>query len=120
MIGAAPVDPITRLPHAKANFKQLQATSAGHATPVLPCRFYVNFPRSLRRPPRLGNRQSICKKCGQPKTDEAWTRVDLATMAQKADVNLAVLYGWCYLEPTFHSHATGFGLSRRLRRNDDD
>jgi len=41
-------------------------------------------------------------------------------MAQKADANLAVLYGWCYLEPTFHSHATGFGLSQRLKRNQDN
>jgi hypothetical protein len=64
--------------------------------------------------------ESICKRCGQPKTDQAWTRVDLATMAQRADVNLAVLYGRCYLEPTFHSHATGLSISRRLRRNDDD
>lgn len=63
---------------------------------------------------------SMCKKCGQPKTDEAWTRVDLATMAQRADANLAVLYGWCYLEPTFHSHATGSSISRRLKRNDEN
>lgn len=58
---------------------------------------------------------SHCRKCGHPKTAEAWTRVDLASMAKKADPSLAALYGACYLEPTFHSHATVFGLERRLR-----
>jgi hypothetical protein len=59
--------------------------------------------------------ESICKKCGQPKTQEEWTRVDLASMAKQADINLSVLYGACYLTPTFHSHATGFGLSARFK-----
>lgn len=57
--------------------------------------------------------ESICNKCGQPKTQEAWTRADLATMAKQTDVNLSALYG---VTPTFHSHATGFGLSARFRR----
>jgi len=59
--------------------------------------------------------ESICNKCGQPKTQEAWTRVDLANMAKQTDINLSALYGACYLTPTFHSHATGFGLSARFR-----
>jgi hypothetical protein len=63
--------------------------------------------------------ESICKKCGQPKTQEAWTRVDLASMAKQSDINLAALYGACYLTPTFHSHATGFSLSARFRRTED-
>jgi hypothetical protein len=58
--------------------------------------------------------ESICKKCGQPKTQDAWTRVDLATMATQAAIALSALYGACYLTPTFHSHATGFGLSARF------
>jgi len=58
---------------------------------------------------------SYCKTCKQPKTQEAWTRVDLASMAKTADVGLAELYGSCYLEPTFHSHPTSLGLERRLR-----
>jgi hypothetical protein len=69
---------------------------------------------------RAKKKESICKTCKQPITDEAWTRLDLASMAEKADYNLAVLYGWCYVEPTFHSHATSFGISHRLRRTDDD
>ncbi len=63
--------------------------------------------------------ESICKTCGQPRTQEAWTRVDLATMAKKTDINLSALYGECYLIPTFHSHATGFGLGARFRQNED-
>lgn len=62
--------------------------------------------------------ESICKTCGQPKTQEAWTRVDLASMAKQTDINLSALYGACYLRPTFHSHATGFGLGARFRRNE--
>lgn len=64
---------------------------------------------------RAKRSESICNKCGQPKTQEAWTRVDLASMAKKADGDLAALYGACYLFPTFHSHATGFGLGARFR-----
>jgi hypothetical protein len=59
--------------------------------------------------------ESVCNKCGQPKTQKAWTRVDLASMAKQSDINLSALYGACYLTPTFHSHATGFGLSKRFR-----
>jgi hypothetical protein len=58
---------------------------------------------------------SICNKCKQPITQEQWTRVSLDTMAQQADANLGVSYAYCYLLPTFHSHATAFGLESRLR-----
>lgn len=63
--------------------------------------------------------ESICKKCRQPRTQEAWTRADLATMAKQTDINLSALYGACYLTPTFHSHATGFGLRARFRRGEN-
>lgn len=65
------------------------------------------------------HKESICKTCGQPKTQEAWTRVDLASMAKQTDINLSALYGACYLTPTFHSHATGFGLDARFREDGD-
>jgi len=58
---------------------------------------------------------SICSKCKQPITQEQGTRVSLDTMAQQADANLGVSYVYCYLLPTFHSHATAFGLESRLR-----
>jgi ribosomal protein S14 len=64
---------------------------------------------------RSKRRETRCSKCGQPKTQEAWTRATLADMAKKADPSLARLYGPCYLEPTFHAHATAYGLGRRLR-----
>jgi hypothetical protein len=41
-------------------------------------------------------------------------------MAQKANKALADLYGSCYQEPTFHSHATSFGVTARIRRNDEN
>jgi len=61
---------------------------------------------------------SICNKCKQPITQEQWTRVSLDTMAERADANLAVSYAYCYLLPTFHSHATAFGLESRLRQTE--
>ena len=68
---------------------------------------------------RAKRAESICKMCGQRKTQEAWTRVDLASMAKQTDINLSALYGACYLTPTFHSHATGFGLGARFRRTEN-
>lgn len=62
---------------------------------------------------------TTCSKCGQPVTQEAWTRRDLETMAKAIDDNLAVLYGSCYLEPLCHSHATAFGLELRLIETED-
>ncbi len=62
------------------------------------------------------NSESVCKKCGHPKTREAWTRVDLATMAKLTEPKLSGLYGACYLLPTFHSHATSFSVDRRFVR----
>ncbi len=55
-------------------------------------------------------KSTVCKKCGQPVTQEAWTRVDLETMAKQTDVNLELLYAFCYLKPLCHSHATAFGM----------
>jgi len=63
--------------------------------------------------------QTRCKKCGQPITQGAWTRVDLETMAKNTDAGLAVLYASCYLEPTCHSHATSYGIERRLRETEE-
>jgi hypothetical protein len=61
---------------------------------------------------------SICNKCKQPIAQEQWTRVSLDTMAEQADANLGVSYAYCYLLPTFHSHATAFGLESRMRKTE--
>jgi hypothetical protein len=61
---------------------------------------------------------SMCKKCGQPITTEAWTRRSLEEMALKSDPGLAQSYAYCYLLPTFHSHATALGLEARLRQTE--
>lgn len=64
-------------------------------------------------------KSTICRKCGQPVTQEAWTRVDLETMAKKTDPNLAVLYASCYLQPLCHSHATAFGMECHLMETEE-
>jgi hypothetical protein len=59
-----------------------------------------------------------CEKCKQPKTDEAWTRVNLEAMAKKVEDDLLKLYGSYYLVPTLLTHATPFGLDLRFRKTD--
>jgi len=59
-------------------------------------------------------KQSICSKCHQPITQEAWTRVSLDAMAKAVDPSLAVLYPPFYLEGTMQAHANMFGIERRL------
>jgi len=59
-----------------------------------------------------------CKECAQPKTDEAWTRVNLDAMAKKVEDDLLKMYGPYYLTPTLLTHATPFGLDLRFRKTD--
>jgi hypothetical protein len=61
-------------------------------------------------------KQSICSKCHQPITQEAWTRVSLDVMAKTAEPALAIFYPQFYLEGTAQSHANMFGIERRLLR----
>lgn len=63
-----------------------------------------------------GKKAEYCDECNQPITDEAWTRVNLDTMARKVDENLWGLYATCYLSPTLLTHATPFGLDLRFRQ----
>jgi hypothetical protein len=64
---------------------------------------------------RAKRKEEVCPKCRQPKTQEAWTRVTVADMANSADPQLRAIYASCYLEATFHTHPTAYGLGRRLR-----
>lgn len=57
----------------------------------------------------------LCNKCGQPTTQEAWTRVSLDTMAREVDEQLFKAYATCYLQPTLLTHATPTGLDLRVR-----
>lgn len=61
-------------------------------------------------------KQSICPKCRQPVTQEAWTLVSLDVMAKTAEPALEVFYPQFYLEGTAQSHANMFGIERRLIR----
>ena len=65
-------------------------------------------------------KSEICKKCGTPRTQEAWTRVALDNMAEEVDkvtgTSLSKLYAPCYLTPTAFLHPTALGLEYRLTR----
>jgi hypothetical protein len=63
--------------------------------------------------------ESVCKHCGQLKKIDAWTSLDLASMARIAEKQLEDLYLSCYLEPTAHMHATGAGTAARMVHTDD-
>ena len=58
---------------------------------------------------------STCKCCGQLKQIDAWTPLDLASMARIAGKQLEDLYLGCYLEPTAHLHATAAGTAARMQ-----
>lgn len=63
--------------------------------------------------------ESVCKHCGQLKKIDAWTALDLASMARIAGKQIEDLYLPCYLEPTAHMHATGAGTEARMVHTDD-
>jgi Family of unknown function (DUF5677) len=64
-------------------------------------------------------KMSVCKQCGQIKTIDAWTPLDLASMAKIAGKYLENLYPLCYLDPTSHMHATGAGVTARMEHTGD-
>jgi hypothetical protein len=67
-------------------------------------------------------KSEICKTCKQQKTQEAWTRVSVDTMAEQVDdatgSRLLNLYAPCYLMPTALMHPTPFGLEARLEKTE--
>jgi hypothetical protein len=68
---------------------------------------------------RARRKQSICTKCGQPITNEAWTRVSLDVMAREVDADLEKLYGPIYIEGTCQTHANSLGIERRLKETEN-
>jgi len=62
---------------------------------------------------------SVCKLCGQIKLIDAWTPLDLASMAKIVGKSLEDQYGYCYLDPTSHTHATASGMFARMEHTDD-
>lgn len=65
-------------------------------------------------------KESICTKCKQPITQDAWTRWSLDAMAEKLGSNFKAAYVYCYLVPTLHSHATAFGIESRMQKSPND
>lgn len=58
-------------------------------------------------------------KANRPKGQKEWTSVNLSDRAKMVDKNLYGFYSPCYLEPTFHAHATASGLGLRFRRTEE-
>lgn len=75
----------------------------------------INRIQDAKKAAEAKKKIEYCKECNQPKTDEAWTRVDLDAMARKVGDDLLKLYGPYYLVPTLLTHATPFGLDIRFR-----
>jgi hypothetical protein len=101
---------ITKLNYLKRTFE---------ASPESRSRFSDEFMATIERDAgaaQAKRKQSICSKCRQPITQEAWTRVSLDVMAKTAEPALEVLYPQFYLEGTAQSHANMFGIERRLIR----
>jgi hypothetical protein len=101
---------ITKLNYLKRTFE---------ASPGSKDRFSDDFMSTIERDAAAAQakrKQSICAKCRQPITQEAWTRVSLDVMAREAEPALEVFYPQFYLEGTAQSHANMFGIERRLIR----
>ena len=75
----------------------------------------VDTIRSEAKKAQDAKNESVCKHCGQIKKVEAWTALDLASMARDVGQHLEELYLPCYLESTAHMHATGAGVSARMQ-----
>jgi hypothetical protein len=101
---------ITKLNYLKRTFE---------ASPESRSRFSDEFMTTIERDAAAAQakrKQSICSKCRQPITQEAWTRVSLDVMAKAAESALEAFYPQFYLEGTAQSHANMFGIERRLIR----
>lgn len=101
---------VTKLNYLKRTFE---------ANPETRNRFSDEFMATIERDAAAAQakrKQSICSKCRQPLTREAWTRVSLDVMARVAEPGLEVFYPQFYLEGTAQSHANMFGIERRLIR----
>jgi hypothetical protein len=89
------------------------------AIPDLKERFNEEFMRTIEEnaaAAQAKRKESMCSKCHQPITQDAWTRVSLDVMARTVEPALEVLYPQFYLDPTAQSHANMFGIERRLVR----
>ena len=91
------------------------------AIPEMKERFNDEFMKTVEEnaaAAQVKRKESMCSKCRQPITQDAWTRVSLDVMARTAEPALEVLYPQFYLDPKAQSHANMFGIERRLVRKD--
>jgi Family of unknown function (DUF5677) len=68
-------------------------------------------------------KESLCPRCHQPVTTDAWTRASIVQMAEKIDAETGTswlkLYTTCFLMPTSFIHPTPFGLECRLEETEE-
>lgn len=62
--------------------------------------------------------EPLCQRCGTTRTSFSWSKLDIASMAHKANPDLAKLYLPCYFQPTLHAHATVSALLARLKETE--
>jgi hypothetical protein len=63
--------------------------------------------------------ESICTKCKQIISVQAWTKVTLLTMAEKVGASLSDLYAVAYQVPTSLAHATGESVNSKMEQTAD-
>lgn len=62
-------------------------------------------------------REPLCKKCGTYRTQISWSKLDLLSMAKKAEMDSLYFPG--YFFPTLQTHATPSSLMSRMKVNDN-
>ncbi|HEY6252461.1 MAG TPA: DUF5677 domain-containing protein, partial [Candidatus Angelobacter sp.] len=62
--------------------------------------------------------EPVCHKCGISRTQFSWSRLDVGSMAKKADPDLAQLYLSCYFLPTLQTHSTVSALFAQMKTSD--
>jgi len=60
----------------------------------------------------------VCNKCGKTRTQGSWSKLDLASMANKVGNGYGELYYDCYYKPTLQTHTTVTALEARMTVSD--
>lgn len=63
--------------------------------------------------------EPLCSTCGTTRTMISWSKLDVASMAKKANRGFEKLYLPCYFNPTLQAHSTMSALIARLIETED-
>lgn len=58
--------------------------------------------------------EPVCKTCNTTRTQISWSRLDIASMAQQANPDIAKLYLQCYFMPTLQTHSTASAVFAQM------